>query len=323
MIESLSGRLIEWIKIETSVTSAYKTVCDYLQNIAQDFINQLRYAETIPLLDIFNDINSGTLEKNDAIHEVSAQLILNLATEENITLLFKEFDTNEHDKKDEAGKILLMFGDITIKRMLDTLEENSDGNERVRIMQLIIGTGQRAVPLVLERIHKDAPWYYLRNMAYILGQIGNEESAGALQPLLRHENERLRHEALKSISRTGGKRRGQLLITALNGADEKFKLRLIEALGTAKAADIVPDLLKVLITRPFVTTAARIQMEEKICVALGAIGSPEAIPDLSEIAESKSFFRVSSYPENVKTAAARALESIRKKKTEAIPKLNI
>ena len=323
MIESLSGRLIEWIKIETSVTPAYKTVCNYLQNSAQNFINHLRYTETIPVLDIFNDINSGALEKNDAIHEVCAQLIRNLATEENITLLFKEFNTNEHDKKDEAGKILSMFGDITLKRMLDTLQENVDGNERVRIMHLIIGTGQRAIPFVRERIQKDAPWYYLRNMAYILGQIGNEESAGALQPLLQHENERLRHEALKSISKTGGNRRGQLLITALNGADEKFKLSLIEALGNAKAADSVPDLLKILITRPFVTTAARNLMEEKICVALGAIGSPDAIPDLSEIAESKAFFRVSAYPEKVKAAAARALESIRKKQVKAIPKVNI
>ena len=320
MIESLSGRLNEWIKIETLVTPAYKTVCNYLQNIAQDFINQLRYAETIPLLDIFNDINSGTLEKNDAIHEVCAQLIRNLATEENITLLFKEFNTNEYDKKDEAGKILSRFGDITLKLMLDALQENVDGNARVRIMHLIIGTGQRAIPLVRERIHKDAPWYYLRNMAYILGQIGNEESAGALQPLLRHENERLRHEALKSISRTGGNRRGQLLVTALHGADEKFKLRLIEALGNAKAADSVPDLLNILITRPFVATATRTHMEEKICVALGAIGSPEAIPDLSEIAEPKSFFRISSYPEKVKAAAAIALESIRKKQAEAMPK---
>ncbi len=323
MIESLSERLIEWIKIETSVTPAYKTVCNYLQNIAQNFISQLRYTETIPLLDIFNDVNSGTLEKNNAIHEVCAQLIRNLATEENSTLLFKEFNTNEHDKKDEAGKILSRFGDITLKRMLDTLQENVDGNERVRIMHLIIGTGQRAIPLVRERIHKDAPWYYLRNMAYILGQIGNEESAGALQPLLQHENERLRREALKSISRTGGNRRGQLLITALHGADEKFKLSLIEALGNAKAADIVPDLLNILITRPFVTTAARTLMEEKICVALGAIGSPEAIPGLSEIAELKSFFRISSYPEKVKAAAARALESIRKKQVKAMPKVDI
>ncbi len=312
IIESISGRLIEWIKIETSVTPAYKTVCKYLQNIVQGFINQMLFAEAIPFLDVFSDINSSTTEKNDAIREVSAQLISNLATEENVTLLFKEFSANEHDKKDEAGKILSRFGDITLKRMLDNLLESSDGNERVRIMQLIIGGGQRAIPLVLERIHRNAPWYYLRNIAYILGQIGNEESAGELQPFLHHENERLRQETLKSISRIGGKRIGKLLITALNSADEKFKLSVIEALGSAKAADIVPDLLNILTTRPFVTTAARILMEENICVTLGAIGSPEAIPALSEIAETKSFFSISTYPEKVKAAAARALESIRK-----------
>ena len=321
MIESLSGRLIEWIKIETSVTPAYTIICNYLQNIVQDFINQQRFVETIPLLDIFNDINSGTLGKNDTTREVCAQLIRNLATQENVTLLFTEFNTNEHDKKDEAGKILSRFGDITLKYMLNDLQENIDNNERVRIMQLIIGTGQRAIPLVLERIHKDAQWYYLRNMAYILGQIGNEESAGALQPLLRHKNERVRQEALKSISKTGGNRRGQLLIDALPDADDKFKLSIIAALGNAKTADVVPALLDMLTIRPFVTRAARTIMEEKICVALGAIGSPEAIPDLSEIAESKSFFRIRTYPEKVKAAAARALASIRKKQTEALPRL--
>ena len=323
MIEGLSGRLTEWIRIETSVTPAYKTVCNYRQNIVQDYINQQRFAEIIPLLDVFSDINSGTLEKNEAIREVCMQLIRNLATEENIDILFKEFDTNEHDKKVEAGQILSGFGDITIKNMLDTLQKDIDSNERVRIMHLMIAIGQKAIPLVLQRIHKDEPWYYLRNMAYILGQIGNEESAKALQPLLSHENERLRQEVLKSISRTGGNRRGHLLIAAFHGADEKFKLNIIEALGNAKAADIVPDLLDILTTRPFVTTAARALLEEKICGALGAIGSPAAIPDLSEIAEPKSFFRIRSYPKQVKAAATRALASIRNKQEDAMPKFDI
>ena len=323
MIEGLSGRLIKWIEIETSVTPAYKTICDYLQNILQDFIYQMRFSETIPLLDVFDEINSGTLKKNEAIREVCAQLIRNLATEVNITLLFKEFKTNAQNKKDEAGKVLSMFGDITLNRMLDNLQEDIDSDERVRIMHLIIGTGARAIPLVRERIHKDEPWYYLRNMAYLLGQIGNEESAGALQPLLRHKNERLRQEALKSILRTGGKRRGQLLISALQNADDKFKLSLIEALGSAKASDSVPDLLKILATRPFVTTTARTLLEEGICTALGAIGSAEAIPVLSEIAGSKSFFSISSYPDKLKAAATRALESIRKKQVSAMPKVDI
>lgn len=323
MIESLSGRLVQWIKIETSATPAYKEICNYMQNITQDFINQHRFAETIPVLTIFDEINSGTSEKNGTIQEICARLILNLATEENITHLFKEYNTNEHEKKDEAGKVLSMFGDVTLKRMLDDLQADIDGDERVRIMHLIIGAGQRAIPLVRERIRKDEPWYYLRNMAYILGQIGNEESAGSLQQLLSNENEKVKHEALKSISKTGGNRRGKLLTGALPGADEKFKLKIVEALGSAKAADSVTDLLKILTTPPLVTTATRSLLEEVICTALGAIGSPEAIPALSEIAESKSFLRLRSYPDKLKAAAARALESIRKKQVDAMPKFDI
>jgi HEAT repeat protein len=128
---------------------------------------------------------------------------------------------------------------------------------------------------------------------------------------------------LKSISKTGGNRRGKLLTGALPGADKKFKLKIIEALGSAKAADSVPDLLNILTNRPLVTTASRSLLEEGICIALGSIGSPDAMPVLSKIAESKSFFRLHSYPDNLKAAAARALEAIRKKQEDGMPKLDI
>lgn len=323
MVESLSGRLVEWIRIETSVTPAYMAICNCLQNIAQDFISQRHFPEAVAVLTVFDGINSGTPEKNETIQEFCARLILNLATEENIKLLYKEYNTNEHEKRVDAGKVLSMFGDITLKRMLDYLHADIGSDERVRIMHLIIAAGQRAIPLVRERIRKDEPWYYLRNMAYILGQIGNEESAGALQQLLNHENEKLKHEALKSISKTGGNRRGRLLIGALSGADEKFKVKIVEALGNAKAADSVPDLLDILTNRPIVITASRALLEEVIFKALGAIGSPDAIHVLSEIAESKSFFRLRSYPDKLKAAAAEALESVRRKQADAMPKIDI
>ena len=63
MIESVSGLLIEWIKIETSVTPDYKIICSYLQNSVQDSIKNIRFAETIPILDVFNDIHARILEE--------------------------------------------------------------------------------------------------------------------------------------------------------------------------------------------------------------------------------------------------------------------
>ena len=317
LIERISAGLMNWIKLETLTSPSYVKICDSLQQLVQDFIRRGRFAETIPILDVFSDIHAGILEKNVTIREISSEVIRNLATEEHQALLFKEYHTNKQNKQAEAGKILVRFGDFILERLLDNVQKVADSDERVRIMRLIIEMGQKAIPFVRKQISKNASWYYLRNLAYILGHIGNEESASALKPLLLHENERLRLEALKSIYRTGGKDRGQLLLSVLPQVDDQFKHNIIETLGNAKCVDAVPALLNMLKTRSTIAPSLRADLEEKICIALGAIGSPEAIPALSEIAESKSFLRIGTYPKKVKMAGGLAMVSIRQRQDEA------
>lgn len=220
LVGRLSGRLVEWIKLETLATPAYKKICHSLQKLLQNFIRRERFAETIPILDVFNNINAGILKKDDAVREISLEIIRNLASENNLLILFKELNTNEKNKRVEANQILAKFGEVILNKLLDIVREVSDSNERVRTMHLIIGMGQRAIPAIKERIDKNAAWYYLRNLAYILGRIGNEADAYMLQPLLLHENDKVRMEALKSVSQIGGNQKGQLLLSALPHADD-------------------------------------------------------------------------------------------------------
>ena len=312
LIERLSGQLIDWIKLETVVTLDYRKICRSLQKLLQDFIRQGRFTESIPIMDVFNDIHARILEKNDEIRDVSSEIIQNLASEEYLSILFKELHNNERNKRDEAGQILVRFGDIILDHLLDIVQEASDSDERINIIHLIIDMGQKAIPAIKDRINnKKAAWHYLRNMAYLLGHIGNETDAHLLQPLLLHKNERVRSEALKSISQIGGKKRGSLLLSVLPDADDQFKINIIEALGNAKCAEAVPNLLGLLKKRSLIASQSQNDLQEKICIALGLIGSPEAIPTLSEIAESKSFLRIRTYPEKVKHAAGRALKSIK------------
>jgi hypothetical protein len=289
LIERLSGQLIDWIKLETVVTLDYRKICRSLQKLLQDFIRQGRFAESIPIMDVFNDIHSRILEKNDAIRDISSEI-------------------------KEAGQILIRFGDVVLSRLLDIVQEASDSNERINVIHLIIAMGQKAIPAIKDRINnKKAAWHYLRNLAYLLGHIGNETDAHLLQPLLLHENNRVQMEALRSIFQIGENLRGPLLLSVLPKVDDKFKLNIIETLGNAKCADAVPFFLDALKKRSLLASQSQIDLQEKICIALGLIGSPEAISALSEIAESKSFLRILTYPEKVKHAATRALESIKRK----------
>jgi HEAT repeat protein len=280
----------------------------------QDSIKKLHFAEIIPIMDVFNGINTRSMVKNDEIRDVSSEIIRNLASEEYLSIFFKELHTNETNKRDEARQILIRFGDVILDHLLDILQTVSDSKERVNVMHIIIDMGQKAIPAINDKINnKNAPWYYLRNMAFLLGHIGNETNAYILQPLLLHKNERVRSEALKSISQIGGKQRGPLLLSILPKADDQFKLNIIETLGNAKCAEAVPIFLDLLKKRSLIASPSQIDLQEKICIALGLIGSPDSIQDLSEIAQSKSFLRIRVYPEKVKNAAGRALESIRRK----------
>ena len=314
LMESLSDRLVEWIKLETSTSASYEKICISLLRLLNIFIRQGRFAEVAPILDVFYNINTGALKKIDPVREISSIIIRNLASEDNRIILFKEYHTNEKNKQNEANQILLKFGNAILNNLLDMIRDVSDSHERVRIMHLIIGMGQMAIPAIKNQIHKNAPWYYLRNLAYLLGRIGHENDAYMLQPLLIHENNKVQVEAMKSIFQIGGAQRGTLFLSALTQADNQFKLQIIEMLGKVKCTEAVMPLLNILKKPPKLTPIEQTALQEKICAALEYIGSPEAIPTLSEIAESKSFLGIRwYYTVELRHAAKRALESIKRK----------
>jgi HEAT repeat protein len=317
LVRSFSKRLVEWVSREETASRSYKIICHRLKDLAQDDIRRERFDDVLPVLDVFNRIYSGVLEKNDTVHAIAAEIISELTSGNLLNILFEEFKTDAKQKRLEAGRALARLGETPLKRLLDLLRENNDSNERVRILQLITEIGKTTVPVIRARIKEDEPWYYLRNLAYLLGRVGSETTVNALEPLLLHNNNRVRQEALKSVQRIGGNERGPLLLSVLPRIDASFKISVIEMLGVLHFAGAVEPLGKELTNRPLRESPSREDLEEKICTALGQIGAPEAIPVLSKVSRSGGFFSVRPYPEKVIKAADKALAAIKMRQAEA------
>ncbi|MBN1470223.1 MAG: HEAT repeat domain-containing protein [Syntrophaceae bacterium] len=321
LLNELSGQVIEWLKLDNAFTPDYRKICLNIEKLLQELFKKKLFAEVIPIMDILVNINSGLLPKENKVREVSLEVLQNLSTENNINVLFKELHTNENNKKVEANHILSQLGHILINKILDTIRDSGDSKERVRMIHLLIEEfGQRAIPVIKERINPNAAWYFLRNLAYIIGRIGDETSVDILQPLLLNKDKRIYIEAFKSAIQIGGNKKGSLLLSILPLADHEFRLNIIEMLGKIKYAEAVPDLLDILESKVLQAKDDQLSLQEKACNALGAIGSPEAIPVLAEITESKSFLGIKSYPTEVKYAAKRALASIERKMEESVEK---
>jgi HEAT repeat protein len=317
LIKTFSSKLIEWIRLETLFTPAYKKICYGLQKLIQNFILEEQFADAIPIINVFSEIYTEKLKKDDQIREVSTEALKELASEGNVQILFRELNTNDKNQRTEAGEILAQYDDIILNKLMDMVKDVKYSDERVRIIHLIRKMGHKSIPAIKERISNiNAPWYYLRNLAYILGHVSNESSAYILHPLLLHKNEKVRMEALKSIYNTGGNQRGQLLLSVLPQADDELRLNIVEMLGKLKCTNAVVNLVDILKNKSLTSKDEHLTLQLKVCDALGAIGSSDAIPFLLEIAESKSFFGIGSYPTEVKYAAKRALASIKRKQEE-------
>jgi HEAT repeat protein len=316
LVRNLSKRLVEWVRREETASQSYKIICRRLKDIVQDDIRSERFADALPVLDVFNRIHAGVLEKNDTVHALASEIIGELTSADLLKILFDEFNTDAKNKRLEAGRALARLGDVPLNRLLGMLREHTDSNERVRILQLIIDIGQTAVPVIRARIKEDEPWYYLRNLAYLLGRVGSETTVNTLEPLLLHSNNPVRQEALKSVNRIGGNARGPLLLSVLSRIDESFKNNVIEMLGILQFAGAVEPLVRMLKDRPLREPPSRADLEEKICAALGHIGAPEAVPILSKVSQSGGFFSVRPYPEKARNAAGKALAAIKRRQAE-------
>ncbi len=313
MINHLSLQAAEWLEMQTKFTPQFKETCLRLQKLLQDFIQNGFIAESNPIVNVFSRINEGKLIKDDKIRVLSLEVIKNLASDSNFNILFKEINTNEKNSKYEALKLFAGFGDVVLKKLLGVLKNASDSKVRISILHTIEAMGSASIPAIKSSINMYEPWYYLRNLAYMLGRIGNDTSVEALKPLLLHKEKRVRMEAFKSINQTGGDKRGPLLLSVLPEVDQDLRVNIIEILGKVKCKEAVTDLHDMLKSKSSMSKEDLISMQEKICKALGSIGSPEAIKTLSEVVESKSILGIGSYPKEVKYAAERALEYIRKK----------
>jgi len=310
VVRELSTTLTKWITLETSATPAYKKICYRLKDQIVAFIREKRYAECLPLLNVFHLIDYGLLDKNETAQKIASDIIMELSTPERLDMLFEIYASLKENEQKELGGVLSRIGPASLNRLMDILRDHPVSDERVKILHLFIEIGQPALSVIKNEILRDRPWFFHRNLAYLLGHIKGPNTVEALQTMLMHKHDKVRQEALDSLYRVGESERGPVLLSILPAVDDAFKTNIIEILGKIKYKEATPVLMAIMKARPFIVSSERSDLEEVICVSLGKIGAPEAVPLLTEISNPK-FFSITTYHKKVKNAAARALTAIK------------
>ena len=202
-----------------------------------------------------------------------------------------------------------------ITPLVKLLGEGTKSKTRRMLCDALSEIGKNAVDMFTPYLD-DPRWYLVRNIIYVLGRIGKEESVPYLQKAYTHQEPRVRREAVQALGLIGGPRAAGLLSRALRDGDVRIRSVAATSLGRAgKKAGLRP-LLEVVQSKEFQKKSST---EMKVFFnAVGMLGDcRESIAVLQQLLETKSWF-VRGKVDEIRIGAVNALAMIGTPEAKAI-----
>ena len=137
---------------------------------------------------------------------------------------------------------------------------------------------------IVHMLQHDA-WYVLRNVAELCGAMGLAPAAPRLAALLGHGDERVRRAAAGALARLDGPEALDGTRRALRDGSPVVRLEAAKAIGGARSRGLAMPIALRLEEEPHA------DVERELLLALGRIGSPEAVQALGKAAEPGGRFR--------------------------------
>ena len=196
--------------------------------------------------------------------------------------------------------LVSLKGKVVVWRIMDHLAEESNGQVRKYLAEVLIRQDEAALPILLEYLDDDR-WFVARNAVVILGEIRNDKATDYLKENLTHTDVRVRRETVRSLTKIGGTNAIGVLLRTVAGEDVEMSKQALLSLGAMKCTAAVPTLIKLI--RTMSISAKTVQTKKQAIKALGEIGSDEAITALLETLNKKAIWKRRMYDELRATAA--------------------
>lgn len=229
--------------------------------------------------------------------------ILKMADKRHFDQLAVYLNANPQTNLDPIRDVLSLLGTAAITPttgMLGTVEHRP---ARMMICDFLIANGRETVDLIGGFIY-DKRWFVSRNVAMILGEIGNERGVTFLKKSAAHTDSRVRLETLRASKRILGEEAEKILRGFLNDPDVDLRKRALRALGQRNSTAVVGD-LKAQIDPETLPDRDASEVKE-LLLTYSRLGGAQAAHDLIDLARRSPFFKKSRW-QPVRLSAIRAL----------------
>ena len=151
------------------------------------------------------------------------------------------------EEKKGGSALLSKHGALAAEALLRKLQAEEEPGRRKILLSLVLRLGEKAVPSILSRIEGQR-WFFLRNLCFLLGEIGAPAGIPPLVGMLSAREPKVRREAVQALG----------------------KIRMPDP-------DAIAALGRTLLHEPFFSSSREDPVRIDAAIALSRIGGTEAI----------------------------------------------
>jgi HEAT repeat protein len=247
-----------------------------------------------------------TYELKDWQLEIIRKFLVDAGDDQRIDRIGKLLEQEEGVPLEEIHNYLVLLQQNAIKPLIRLLGERQKSKARRVICDALSEIGKNAPELFVSYMD-DPRWYLVRNITYVLGRIGKEESLPYIQKAFNHEDPRVRREAIQALGLIGGAKAFGLLVKCLKDEDSRIRTTAALHLGKVGQKAALEPLLQIVLSKDFQKRGS--EEIKGFFEAIGIMGSSrESILVLRQLLERKSW--LGRGKDEIRVGAAQALATI-------------
>lgn len=251
-----------------------------LQNLSDMFAFYLQTGEYEQLHKMIDHLTDVTLPQ-----EIQQHLRTEFGQREFLDEILDGLSIWGKPRYGDIRTLISKIGEPFVEAILDRLAEEKNMSLRRFYMDCLIELGPVTRVSIANRL-VDKRWYFLRNLLLILTAQNDPSVVSLIRPLLRNDDQRLRHEVLKVLVHFRDPQAQKLILEDLDSQNQERQILAIQLAERCTLPAIAARLAGMLTTGGF--SQQECDKKSMIVHALGEIGQAEVLPELAKLLSSRS-----------------------------------
>ena len=221
--------ICQWLKFETEFLPGLSVLNKRLEDVLVWFLNNSHWVEAEEVFILLYRIQCGSLKKSKAIKSLTSKTLHNLKKKDIVERLTEGYLLGNKQQY-LFQNILNSIGHKAAIYLLNRVIHSHNRAERIALLNLLPTFDSTAIPILEDCLKNNPPWAVVRNVIYIVSEIGKDKNYWLVERYFSHPDERVQHEMICCVLKLGGQMKKSRLLEGFGVVHDRLKIYILRLL---------------------------------------------------------------------------------------------